>query len=302
MLDDIPLTKGAAKINHRKQKTVNIASIVFWLLLVLTPLWWGWTYYTTSLSDRPWHPQHELLKPTGLVGHGLGVFGSLLIIAGVTSYSSRKRIQRFHRWGKLQSWLRFHIFVCTLGAAWVVLHTTFKLSGLVAISFWSMILVVASGVFGRYLYVRIPKTAEGSFWNVNQLQEERDQLREQLKQTTGLTFQDLKEAGFQVETGMRTSLSRAMALAFQHDFQFLTWKKHWQTLVAHRNFNSEMEQEVAGIVKRLVRNAKQQSIILPFQKLFNYWHVFHIPMTAVMFVILAVHVVVALLFGYIWIF
>lgn len=278
------------------------AVVLLWLMLVLIPLWWGWSYYTTPFMDRPWHPLHELFKPTGLIGHGLGIMGTLLIITGVSTYSIRKRIRRFQRIGKLQSWLRLHIFVCTLGAAWVILHTSFKLSGLVAISFWSMVLVVASGIFGRYIYARIPKTAEGSFWNLDQLQQERAILNRQLERAAGLNFRDLREAGFEIHTGDRPSLGRAMALAFQYDFQFLTWRSHWKSLVGSQSLSSEQEAEVAEIVKRLVGNGRQQSIIQPFQRLFTYWQVFHVPMTAVMFIILAVHVVVALLFGYFWIF
>ena len=51
------------------------------------------------------------------------------------------------------------------------------------------------------------------------------------------------------------------------------------------------------------RRLRQQVLLLrPFQRLFRYWHVFHLPLAIVMFLILAVHVGVAVLFGYTWVF
>jgi hypothetical protein len=41
-------------------------------------------------------------------------------------------------------------------------------------------------------------------------------------------------------------------------------------------------------------------LLKPFQRLFHYWHVLHLPLAIVMFLILAVHVAVALVFGYGW--
>ena len=38
------------------------------------------------------------------------------------------------------------------------------------------------------------------------------------------------------------------------------------------------------------------------QKLFKYWHVAHLPFAFVMLIIVVIHVIVTLLFGYKWIF
>jgi hypothetical protein len=60
-----------------------------------------------------------------------------------------------------------------------------------------------------------------------------------------------------------------------------------------------MELETLAINE--VRLAGQAALLGPFQRLFRYWHVFHLPLAIVMFLILAVHVTVAILFGYAWI-
>ena len=117
----------------------------------------GMEYYTTPMEERPFHDDHDTIKPSGYFSHGLGILGTVLIIIGVTMYSTRKRIRALWKIGRLSRWLEFHIFLCLLGPILVVYHTTFKAGGIAAISLWCMISVAASGVVGRFLYVLIPR-------------------------------------------------------------------------------------------------------------------------------------------------
>ena len=55
----------------------------------------GCNYYLTSLDERPFHAQYDVLKPSGIAGHGYGIVGSALLIIGVGMYSARKRIRVF---------------------------------------------------------------------------------------------------------------------------------------------------------------------------------------------------------------
>ena len=63
--------------------------IVLFSLIILT--YKGLSYYRTSIEDRFYHPDNNLLKPSGTLGHGFGIVGSFLIVVGVGSYMARKR-------------------------------------------------------------------------------------------------------------------------------------------------------------------------------------------------------------------
>ncbi len=131
----------------------------------------GFSYYNTSIEERFFHQDHELLKPSGIWGHGMGILGTLFIITGVLSYMIRKRNRSLSRLGLLKHWLEFHIFLCTLGPILVLFHTSFKFGGLVAISFWSMVAVWVSGIIGRFIYIRIPRTIEGRELSIQEFRE-----------------------------------------------------------------------------------------------------------------------------------
>ncbi len=55
----------------------------------------GYQYYSTSIENRVFLQQHAMLKPSGLIGHGIGILGSLMMIVGVAVYMVRKRIRIF---------------------------------------------------------------------------------------------------------------------------------------------------------------------------------------------------------------
>ena len=95
-----------------------------------------------------------------LFGHSLGILGLLLMILTETLYSMRKR-SRSARWGKMSEWLQFHIFTGLVGPFMVFLHTSWKFNGLAGVLTLLTAIVVVSGFIGRYIYTRIPRTADG---------------------------------------------------------------------------------------------------------------------------------------------
>lgn len=140
----------------------------------------GYSYYSTSIEERFFHQSHNTLKPSGAWGHGFGIIGSLMMILGVSIYMIRKRSRRFFNLGYLKHWLEFHIFLCTVGPILVLYHTAFKFGGIVSVSFWSMVLVVLSGVVGRFFYLQIPRTIQGQEIDISELIKMRNELSEKL--------------------------------------------------------------------------------------------------------------------------
>ena len=146
----------------------------------------GFQYYKTVLGERVYHPDHIILKPSGTLGHGLGIFGSLFIIVGISTYMARKRYRFLSRIGILKHWLEFHIFLCTLGPVMVLFHTSYKFGGLVSVSFWSMVAVFLSGIVGRFIYLQIPRSIEGRELNLSEVRAMKSDLTEIIKSSHNL--------------------------------------------------------------------------------------------------------------------
>jgi len=102
----------------------------------------------------------EIPPASDLFGHGLGILGFTLMLMTETLYSIRKRM-RSARWGRMSRWLQFHIFTGLVGPYMVLLHTSWKFNGLAGVTTLLTVVIVISGFVGRYIYTRIPRTADG---------------------------------------------------------------------------------------------------------------------------------------------
>lgn len=249
----------------------------------------GVGYYALPVEERFFHTQHDLFKPSGLLGHGLGIVGSVLIVIGVSSYILRKRLKVLSRVGLIKHWLEFHIFLCTLGPVMILFHTAFKFGGIVSISFWSMVAVVASGVLGRFIYLQIPRTIEGREMSLQEVKT----LQEQMKQ-------EIEDLGFAegelmwATSGGAVSESPRLVKAFIADKQKISTIK--KALTAS-GVSRKDQKRVLSLIKNERTLNRRISRLLTMQKIFRYWHVAHMPFAIVMLTIMVIHVVVVMLFG-----
>ena len=102
-----------------------------------------------------WHDPP--LRPYGgtWLGYTLGTIGALLIL-WLAWYGARKR--RYSSQGALQGWLSAHIYLGTALVVVVTLHTGFELGWNVhTLAYVLMLLVVASGLYGVFAYLRVPR-------------------------------------------------------------------------------------------------------------------------------------------------
>ncbi|MBZ0243939.1 MAG: hypothetical protein K8F24_12030, partial [Bacteroidales bacterium] len=87
-------------------KTLQYIVNIFYGLIVVVAAFYipfqAYDYYSTPLESRFFHPSHDMFKPSGFVGHGLGILGSLLMVIGVGVYMARKRLRAFRRLGLLK--------------------------------------------------------------------------------------------------------------------------------------------------------------------------------------------------------
>jgi hypothetical protein len=279
------------------QRIYHIGLAATWLAVAGTFLFWGLDYYLLPLTERPYADGHDLFKPTGLVGNRLAVAGTAMLVLGVASYSTRKRWGRLQKLGKLRHWLSFHIWLCTLGPFLIALHTSFKVGGLVSIAFWSMVFVVASGLVGRFVYVRIPKTLNGRFRSMQEIAERQRELLDDLEAAGHVAPDDLDDASLHAEP---RGLLHALALAVRFDWEGRKASRHLDALLRERGVGAETRHRLVAEAREYRKLAQQRALLQPFGRLFRYWHTIHLPLAIVMFLILALHIGVAIAFGYAW--
>lgn len=265
---------------------------------------YGYDYYSLPLEERFFSEKHNLLKPSGLIGQGIGILGSLMMIIGVSVYMLRKRFRPLFNFGYLKNWLELHIFLCSVGPILVLYHTAFKFGGIVSVSFWSMVAVVLSGVVGRFIYVQIPRTIQGKEIDINELNEtlenENNKLINYLNVLTSIN-ERIKNA-CDVAKYKTVTLKGSLIFIVKDFFEMNKILKEIKKDLNNYNYSENEKKEILISVKKKIILSRKVGMLRSMQKLFHFWHIFHLPFAITMFVIMVVHIAVTIAFGYRWIF
>jgi len=286
--------------------TVHRIYIAIMSLIVLATLlgigYYGFSYYRLPVEERFFSDQHQWLKPSGVLGHGFGIAGTLFMTIGVFFYMARKRLRSLLRMGTLKYWLEFHIFLCTLGPILVLYHTSMKFGGLVSISFWSMVAVFLSGIIGRFIYIQIPRTIEGRELTLNEVQNQRQDIVLLLKSEYNLdeeSYRLISKTLINNPTEEGSSKPKGMLGNYFADRRFV---KQLKRSLKVNQLSKSQKREVLNLVKGEISLNGKIERLTTMQNLFKYWHVAHLPFAFVMLIIMIIHVVVTIVFGYRWIF
>jgi len=264
----------------------------------------GSPYYSLAPTDRPHHDMHSTLKPGGLWGHALGIVGSSMVLL-LLLYSLRKRQKFGLRHGRLSRWLDIHIFFGVVGPLLITLHTAMKFGGIVSISYYSMVLVALSGVFGRFVYMQIPRDSTGEALGLEGASKRLDEVRQSV---AGRLPEDAL-AGIDRFIGESTVFPAkggvsAIVMTIRHEFAMPMRTRRLARFLA-----AGKQELPHSDIQQIVRLAKRQAVLIrriammdTMTRLLHYWHVFHKPFAYIMIAIMIVHVAVAVSFGYTWVF
>jgi hypothetical protein len=287
------------KTGHRIYLSFLVA-IVFIAFISLA--YFGLNYYKLGTEERVYDKLHSLLKPSGTIGHGLGIVGTFLIIFGVSMYMAKKRYRFLSRMGLLKHWLEFHIFLCTLGPILVLYHTSFKFGGLVAISFWSMVAVFLSGIAGRFIYLQIPHSIEGRELTLNEVRNMKKDILSELKDSfhlddinLGLLSETLKKRPGVYNSNAIIRYVRSYSADRSTVFRV-------RSLLRMTSLPRSDKQIIMHLIEEDIKLNRRIERLDTMQSMFKYWHVIHSPFALVMLIIMVIHVAVTIVFGYRWIF
>ncbi len=276
--------------------TLMVTGVVVWAIVN------GGDYYVTSKLSRPHHPSHDLWKPGGNIGHGLGIMGgSMMIIMFV--YSLRKRVKFFRKWGKLPTWLNYHIFMGIAGPILVTFHTALKFGGLVSISYWSMVAVALSGFIGRYIYIKIPRHVSGIEFSREEFKARIEKLTDEFKEEFKLSDDDLQlihdlSGADQIRKRGMLGIFTLFAVDISG---WIKWRRFLKLLAERGSIPKGKMTAFRKQIRAFIKMNRQIAFWNAAHKLFHYWHVIHKPFAYTMIVIMFIHIAVALSLGFRWI-
>jgi hypothetical protein len=229
-----------------------------------------------------------------LFGHSIGILGFILMIMTETLYTLRKR-SRSAKWGRMYTWLQFHIFTGLVGPYMVLLHTSWKFNGLAGLVMLLTIIIVASGFLGRYIYTAVPRNVDG-------IEIEANELEQQIREIDGEL-----QAWLTTRPELYTSLSKRLSPAAVGSGNRLVFGRafeEWNARLRWWQASSRMDRSVRAQAKDLNDLLKRERIlrrqlgsIAMTRRMLGLWHAIHIPVGMALFAAAFIHVVMAIYYA-----
>ena len=146
---------------ERKHVSVGRTILLFALVTPLVAInIIGAPYYLSPLAQRVRSPLHAWLRPSGYVGQTAGIL-ALAIFVFLWLYPLRKKWKALAFTGSVGKWLDVHVTSALVLPLLLGVHAAWRSEGLIGLGLMAMLVVIASGIVGRYIYTRIPRTRSG---------------------------------------------------------------------------------------------------------------------------------------------
>ncbi len=242
------------------------------------------------------------------VGYWLGVVGGSMMLL-LLLYPLRKHVRALRGWGSPKVWLTGHMVLGIGGPLLILLHCGFQVGSLnAAAALYSMCVVAASGVIGRFLYVRVNR---GLVAERNALGELRRQMgfdgghrsmlwfAPPLQETLEAFEADVVERGTVKAAAWRHWLrlllvlpvrSWSVRLKVQREarlaLRLLAREQNWQSDVL-RHRQRQLRRALVAYFVAVMRVA----MFAAWERVFALWHVAHIPFVFLLVIAGVVHVV-----------
>jgi hypothetical protein len=241
-----------------------------------------------------WHDPP--LKPYGgtWLGYTLGTIGAVLIV-WLMWYGVRKR-RYASTMGTVQGWLSAHVYLGTALVVVVTLHTGFELGWNVhTLAYVLMLLVVASGFYGVFAYLRVPRvmtenlgedTLDALVMRIADIDREmRSRAMSLPDALLALVDRSVGETrlggGFaRLITGRDPSCATAAAV------------KQWPGIAKRLTGEAaKLEKEVFGLLLEKQQILERARRDLRYKALLDLWLYFHVPLAFMLLAALVAHVV-----------
>lgn len=263
-LDRVPASDGSSVIN-RLVALLGLGLLVWLAYKVATG-----KYYT----------------PRSNFGFYLGVVGSVTMLA-MLLYPLRKHVHALHRWGVLKHWFRWHMIMGIAGPTLILFHSTFHLRSLNAtIALMSMLIMVGSGVIGRFVYTKIHYGLYGSRATLERIQKEfagqSDTMRSRFHMAPRVDqwLRSFEREANQAERSLITMWWHVAALGWKRRLCAFRCARELRSILGRERHPEFVggSSEALHLANRYLREAERVAEFTTYERIFSLWHILHIPL------------------------
>jgi hypothetical protein len=290
----------AAILRRRRRLAAGLAALALLTLALLA--YRGGGYYLLDPGARLAHPHDRALRPSGVWGHGVGIVATLVMLMNFL-YPLRKRAIWMSRMGSVPMWLIFHVSVGLMTPLVILFHAAFRFNNLIAtFTYGSLVVVVVTGLIGRYIYSMVPGTSGLKRGELTDLQRS-------WQETIAGVRADLGEASPPqwLDRLLVPPIPAREASAGRAFRAVLAWPgSAFRARAGARSLAGRLPHErgraLTTAVGQMVRLRLQIEFFGGIKRLLATWRFGHSLLALFLVVVIIAHVAVSIAFGYRWIF
>jgi hypothetical protein len=208
--------------------------------------------------------------------------------------------------GKVKWWFWFHLFLGIAGPWLVLVHSGFQIGSLNAgVALYSMVVVVCSGVIGRFIHVRIHRGLHGEWTSLRELRERAGLIENNAR--SRLHFAPRVEESLiafeqhelRARPGWATHLRQVTLLPMQRWITYVRCSAELRRLL--RELATKYDWSSDDLKRRQRRSRRLVDEYLDavvrvaqytaYERLFALWHLAHLPFVYLLVISAIVHVI-----------
>jgi len=236
------------------------------------------------------------------IGYDLGLAGGLMMLA-LLLYPVRKHVKWMQALGPLKYWFRAHMIGGVCGPVLIVFHSTLHLGSLNAkVAFYCMLLVMSSGLIGRFVYRRIHHGLYGTRATQRELTADLTARFDALAPAMAR----MPQTQAQIDAFAATAHARQPSWSRRAaHFAAMGWRRYRVARRAKADIEARLSSapteedrqrllDLARSVDSTLRAVQTAAQFSTYERLFAQWHIAHIPFLYLLaftaaFHVLAVH-------------
>jgi len=239
------------------------------------------------------------------LGYWLGIIGSLLMLL-LLLYPLRKRAKFLRGLGRVPSWFRSHMFLGIVGPSLILFHANFRAGSLnSSVALFFMLIIVASGIIGRYLYAKVHMGLYGTKAEIQRILADADLMKRVLGDDFAGADRLLNELG---EFERRVLVRHPGILSSL--WAFVALGQRWRSLRGRILLEAKAAIEAEGRRRALGWGQRHKKLKLVkkhltlyfaavnkaarfgvYERIFAMWHVLHMPLFFLLVLTTILHVI-----------
>jgi hypothetical protein len=249
--------------------------------------------------------QLKLFKPNDDLSYWIAVAGGSMMLA-LFSYPLRKYVRFMQSLGKVKWWFWVHLFLGIAGPWLILVHSSFHIGSLNAgVALYSMVIVVASGVIGRFIYVRVNRGLNGQRMSLAELRERAGMVESDARSKLDFSPEvkarllAFEEDELRADPGWLTHLRQVTLLPLQQYVAYLRCaaelRRRLREMAGQHSWTPEdlrrRNRRALRLADRYLDAVVRVAQYSAYERLFALWHLAHLPFVYLLIISAVVHVI-----------